>query len=93
MAEWHARAQHGLEYNTWYGGRYLVEWADARLVQQLPAAFGGYDQSQLETALWNTIMMFTWLAQETATLLSLIYPIQVETKMIKLIRTTIDSEG
>ena len=93
MAEWHARAQHGLEYNTWYGGRYLDEWADARLVQQLPAAFGGYNQSQLETALWNTIMMFTWLAQETATLLSLIYPIQVETKMIKLIRTTIDSEG
>jgi hypothetical protein len=31
MLEWHARATHGWDYETWYTGRFVDRWADRRL--------------------------------------------------------------
>lgn len=91
MAEWQAQAQHGLEYETWYDGRYLDRWADPRLIRQLPAAFGEYEQSRIRAAFFNTVELFGWLALETASALKLVYPVLIETRILELIRATIGS--
>jgi len=32
MIEWHANVVHGAEYDTWHGGKFVAEWADADVV-------------------------------------------------------------
>ncbi len=66
MLEWHARASHKPGEDTWYGGRYLMEWADRRALQELPGTFAAFDQDDLWRALLATLELFQWLAEETA---------------------------
>ncbi|MBN1201912.1 MAG: aminoglycoside 6-adenylyltransferase [Anaerolineae bacterium] len=73
---WHARVAHGSEYDTWMNGRFLEQWADARAVAGLRAAFGRYDARDLWRALVGTMALFRWLAPETADLLGYAYPAQ-----------------
>jgi aminoglycoside 6-adenylyltransferase len=35
MIEWHARAMNGWHHDTWYGGRFIEDWADPRALKGL----------------------------------------------------------
>ncbi len=74
LLEWHAHAQHGPGYDTWYGGRSLEQWADARAVQALPGCFGGYRADALRGAILRQVELFGRLGGETAGLLGLAFP-------------------
>jgi aminoglycoside 6-adenylyltransferase len=74
MLEWHARANHGPDYDTWLRGRFLEEWADPRVLQQLPNAFAHYDEADIWRALAVTMDLFRWMSIETANLLGYSYP-------------------
>jgi len=74
MAEWHAWATHGPDYDTWSDGRFLEEWADPRVVDGLRAAFARYDADDLRRGLLATMDLFRWLAIETAQRLGHTYP-------------------
>lgn len=78
MLEWHARATHGPNHDTWYDGRYLDQWADPQARADLPATFAAYDASDLWRALFATLDLFRRLAIETAEQLNYAYPIQAE---------------
>ncbi|KAF6631781.1 aminoglycoside 6-adenylyltransferase [Paenibacillus sp. LX16] len=43
MIEWHAKAVHGSEYDTWHAGKFMNEWADQDVVTDLKKSFGEYD--------------------------------------------------
>lgn len=66
MLEWHARAVHGPQHDTWMRGRFLEAWADPRAVAQLPEVFAHYDRRDIARALRATMELFRWLAVETA---------------------------
>lgn len=74
MAEWHAWAVHGPDYDTWSDGRFLEEWADPRVVEGLRPTFARYDAGDARRALLVTMDLFRWLAAETAERLGHPYP-------------------
>ena len=78
MLEWHARATHGWDYNTWKDGRFLEEWADPRALKDLRHTYAHYEKENIEQALLATIDLFRWLTHETTALLNYEYPTQVE---------------
>jgi aminoglycoside 6-adenylyltransferase len=86
MLEWHARATHGWDYNTWKDGRFLEEWADPRASKDLRKAYAHYDQEDIQQALVATIDLFCWLTRETMALLNYAYPHQAEQHITALMQ-------
>jgi len=74
MIEWHARATYGWDYDVWHRGRFLEQWADPRITDDLKQAFAHYDEADIKEALFATINLFRWIAQETAEKLDFSYP-------------------
>lgn len=66
MAEWHARAGKGADYDTWHGGRFFERWADGRFVEKMKGCFSRYDGKEVGRALANTMELFDLAASETA---------------------------
>jgi aminoglycoside 6-adenylyltransferase len=82
MLEWHARLVGGPQADTWYGGRFLAEWADPR-VAALEAR--GSPQQELAAAL----ALFRQLARETALMLSYSYPDAEDERVASWIEKTL----
>ena len=74
MIEWHARATNGWNGETWYGGRFLEQWADPHAIEGLRQSYAHYDERDTWRALQGTMDLFRWLAIETAERLSYPYP-------------------
>ena len=66
MIEWHARALFGPDRDTWYKGRYLDEWADPRVLAALPNTYGRFTPEETWRALFAMLILYRWLAEETA---------------------------
>lgn len=56
MIEYHARATRGVD--TWHNGRFIAEWADARVVAALPGLWARYDTQDALRALDAAISPF-----------------------------------
>ncbi len=74
MMEWHAHVLNGLDYDTWYDGRFLDDWLDAETLSSLSTIFGRYAAAELRTALHNMFNLFRRLAQVVAHNLGYDYP-------------------
>jgi aminoglycoside 6-adenylyltransferase len=75
MLEWHAWARGGATApDTWYGGRYLDQWADPDAVAELPTLFAAGDPPSAWRALLASLALYRRLAQAVATAWSLRYP-------------------
>src|SRR5262249_61078264 len=66
MMRWHARANHGADYDTWHSGRFVEQWADPRAVAGLRAAAPRYDEAHVWRSLPAAMDLFRWLGEETA---------------------------
>ncbi|HEX2954382.1 MAG TPA: aminoglycoside 6-adenylyltransferase [Bacillota bacterium] len=87
MTEWHARAIHGWDYDTWHRGRFLEQWADPRVVEGYKKSFARYDPEDCWNALLGTMELFAWMAKETADKLGYHYPIEAEQDAISMVTT------
>jgi len=87
MMEWHARATHGWNYDTWFRGRFLEEWTRPQTLEGLRGAFAHYDEEDVKRALLALMDLFRWLAMETAEKLSYSYPTKSDEQVTKWIRT------
>ncbi len=74
MIEWHARAIHGEEYDTWHGGKFIAEWADADVFADLRRTFTRLDTLDGWQALQARLALFHRLAREAAARWGLEYP-------------------
>jgi len=86
MIEWHAQANHGWSYDTWFRGRFLEEWADPAVLEGLRETFARYDRQDLSRALLATLNMFRQVALETANRLGYEYPVDVDEQVSKWVR-------
>ena len=86
MIAWHAQAQFGSERDTWYNGRYLDEWADSRVLAALPNTYGGYSTEETWRSLFGTLILFRWLAEETAVSWDYAFPTEAADKVMAWIR-------
>ena len=78
MIEWHTRATRGADYDTWEDGRYLEEWAEPQVLDDLRDTFAHYDDEDVWRASITTMSQFRTLATETAQRLELRYPAGVD---------------
>ena len=92
MLAWHAQAAHGLDYDTWYDGRFLETWADPRVVAVLPTTFARYAVADMCRALLALLDLFGWLMQETAVKWQYAYPRHADTQLIAWITAVLDQE-
>jgi len=74
MIEHNTHAEKGINYNTWYHGKYMDEWANPNILQKLSACFSHYNEADIKRALFATIDLYHNLAVETAKLLCFEYP-------------------
>lgn len=65
MIEWHARALHGWDYDTWFNGRFLERWGDQEVVAELEGVFAHYHSDDVKKALLHTVQMHRRLSTET----------------------------
>jgi len=78
LIEYHAKATHGKEYDTWYSGRFIEQWADKRIVDELSHCFALYDADSIRKALLSTMSLFRNVALEVAGKLGYRYPVSVD---------------
>jgi aminoglycoside 6-adenylyltransferase len=74
MIEWHERALHGKEYNTFYQGRYLEKWVEESTGKELVEIFSSYGKEKIIKALNANMNLFSRLAKETGMLWNLKFP-------------------
>ncbi|MEK4730330.1 MULTISPECIES: aminoglycoside 6-adenylyltransferase [Paenibacillus] len=74
MIEWHAKAVHGSEYDTWHAGKFMNEWADQDVVTDLKKSFGKYDPNHSWEALVVSLKLFKRLSSEVAAKYKYAYP-------------------
>ncbi|OGO52327.1 MAG: hypothetical protein A2148_01525 [Chloroflexi bacterium RBG_16_68_14] len=86
MLEWHARATHGWDYETWYTGRFVDRWADPRAAAALRETFARYDEEDVWRALFSTMELFGWLARETAERMNFTYPAAAEERVTEWVQ-------
>lgn len=74
LIEWHARATHGGNYDTWHAGRFLANWADAEVYAAFAKSYTVLDASACLESLLTLAGLFQRLCEETAVALGLRYP-------------------
>ncbi len=72
--ELHAKLRNGPDYDTWYEGRFLEQWADPYALEGLRGALAHYDEDDIGRALLTTMDLFRWVAKGTAEGLDYPYP-------------------
>ena len=87
MMEWHAHTTHGWNYDTWFRGRFLEEWAHPQALKELRGAFAQYDEDDIKHALLAMMDLFRWIATETAEKLGFPYPAKADEHVTNWIRT------
>ncbi|MFX1254675.1 MAG: aminoglycoside 6-adenylyltransferase [Promethearchaeota archaeon] len=78
MIEWHAKAIQGWDYETWFRGRFLEEWADSRVLKGLQVAFAHYEVEDIKHTLLAVMDLFRLIAMETAKRLNYPYPTKAD---------------
>ncbi len=82
LLEWHAAGK-----NTWYAGRFMDDWADARALLTLPQTFARFDRMSLVRAVRESIDLFGGLGEEAASRLGYTYPAAAHNNVTALIES------
>lgn len=81
MIEWHAQAEHGWKYDTWFRGRFLEQWTDQQTLKELKSTLTHYDKQDTREALMAALNTFHRIATETAEKLGYDYPEKAEKRI------------
>ncbi|WP_213371383.1 aminoglycoside 6-adenylyltransferase [Mesobacillus boroniphilus] len=91
MAEWHAVSVLG--NSPWHNGRFIENWADARLVSCFSKMFAIYDRNSMFLAMKETMSIFRLLAVEVGESLNYPYPHQADQAAERFLHTYQESIG
>jgi aminoglycoside 6-adenylyltransferase len=84
MLEWHARAVHGWDFDTWHGGRYTRDWLDPEIYAALADTYGGLDQHTGWDNLCSLTTLFARFESEVAERLDYQVPKDKREKVLTL---------
>ncbi|UOQ45923.1 aminoglycoside 6-adenylyltransferase [Halobacillus salinarum] len=93
VAECHARAKYGANYDTWHNGRFFDQWADPFIQEQIKHCYAHYEKYDMQQALLHTIKLFRRMALETAELLNYRYPHDADELVEKWIESQFQQES
>lgn len=75
MMEWHAQATQGREWDIWFDGRFIEQWASPQVVRELPKVIAHYDGDDVWRALKASMELFDQIASKTAEYWQYNYPV------------------
>lgn len=78
MIEWHEKATHGSDYDTWHVGRFICEWASEETQTELRDSFGLFDSNDSRRALIRTIDLYKRLSHDVSRIMDFRYPYDLE---------------
>jgi aminoglycoside 6-adenylyltransferase len=81
MIVWHAKALHGATYDTWHEGRFIRDWAEKDVIDNLKLSFAGYDQNNSWKALTTSLELFNRLSSEVADMYNYTIPVHLFTNI------------
>jgi aminoglycoside 6-adenylyltransferase len=90
MLEWHTHAISSENYDTWYQGRFVEEWADLATLEQLGEIFAHYDADDIKRTLAASMNLFRRVATETAAQLTYTYPYNSDANVSEWVKTILD---
>jgi len=85
VIELHTHATRGWEVDTWHGGHFIEEWADARILDGLKDLYSSYDLKDGWRALFARMDLIRWVLVEIADGLGLDYPRIMDERATRLI--------
>jgi aminoglycoside 6-adenylyltransferase len=85
MIEWHTLAVSDWNRDVWFRGRFLEEWAEPRVMNELRRAFAHYDREDIKQALMASLALFRGMARETAQRFGYRYPTEADGKIAEWI--------
>lgn len=65
MIEWDHRSRQGWDYETWYLGKHINQWADPEVRDSLDRCWTGFDIDEMRPALQASVALFDELAERT----------------------------
>jgi hypothetical protein len=80
MLRWQALGQ-----DTWYGGRFMEQWADPRALAALPVCFPAFERESLQTSLLGMLGLFRAVGGDTAVKFGFEYPADAHEKIAALV--------
>jgi aminoglycoside 6-adenylyltransferase len=72
LIEWHAKAKS--DRDTWHKGRYLEQWAEPEVLQDLPGTFAAYTLADVQRALLANLHFYERFGREVARALEYRFP-------------------
>ncbi len=78
MIEWHARALHGWDYDTWMVGKFMQEWVEPDLWQAFGEIFARFDKADSWRAVLALMPLYHRIAGEAAMHLGYTYPEELD---------------
>jgi aminoglycoside 6-adenylyltransferase len=76
MIEYHSQIKNGNDYYTWYNGRFLENWAEQWILDELSTCFSHYEKEDMKSALLNTMNLFRSIAVDIAETQKYCYPLK-----------------
>ena len=71
--------------DTWYGARFIEQWADPEILAELGSAFPNYNAESLKTSLLSLLGLFRRVGEKTGARFGLSYPVETHEKISGLI--------
>lgn len=72
--EWYEKMKHGEEYDTWHAGRFIYEWVDQDIFEQLNGVFGHFDAADSWRALLETMVLYEKMSRQLSEHYHFVYP-------------------
>jgi aminoglycoside 6-adenylyltransferase len=88
ILEWRTQADKP-DVDTWHAGRFVERWADPAALDEFRGTFAAYDEADVRRALFASMDFFRKQARETAGLLGLAYPADVDEFATDLVKKTL----
>jgi len=90
IIECHAHIIHGLDYDTWHRGRFIEEWAEPWVIEELSLCFSRYHKEDIKNALFATMDLFRTIAREVAEKLGYKYPLKADEYTTRWVKTALN---
>jgi len=91
MIEWHSQVLNGSDFNTWYGGRFIEEWAEPWIIAELSFCFSHYNNEDMKSALFATMELFRKIAVVVAEELRYEYPLTSDKYATDWVKTNLEA--
>lgn len=87
MIEWYEHSVNGVDYNTYYQGRYIEKWAENSIKIDMNKIYSNYSKENIISALNENIRMFTKIADLTGSMNGYDVPKKEIDKLINWVNT------